>query len=137
MARLSTLGAQQVTSSGSAGRSEMMRGGLPYSLLLRIGVTATLGLGLVVLVGLRPAGWSGWLQLGAGAFCCLIAGWIAATGWSMSYWNRSMARQVATWRRIADTFFAWVEEAPVPAEALHRLKSSLEEAVSANGSGPR
>jgi hypothetical protein len=42
-----------------------------------------------------------------------------------------MARQVATWRRIADTFCAWVEEVPVPTEALHQLKSSLEEAVSA------
>jgi hypothetical protein len=98
--------------------------------LLRIGVLATLGLGLVVLIGLRPAGWWGWLQLGTGALCCLIAGWIAAAGWSMSYWHRTMARQVATWRRIADIFFVWVEEVPVPAEALHRLKSSLEEANS-------
>jgi len=107
----------------------MRRRGFPYSALLRIGVVANLGLGLVVLVALRRAGWSGWLQLGTGAFCCLIAGWIAAAGWSMSYWNRSMARQVATWRRIADTFCAWVEEVPVPTEALHQLKSSLEEAV--------
>jgi hypothetical protein len=108
----------------------MTRRQLPYPVLLRLGIVATLGLGLVVLVGLRPAGWWGWLQLGTGASCCLIAGWIAAAGWSMSYWNRTMARQVATCRRIADTFFAWVEEAPVPVEALHSLKSSLEEAVS-------
>lgn len=98
-------------------------------MLLRIGVVATLGVGLVVLAGLRPAGW-GWLELGAGASFCLFAGWIAAAGWSTSYWSRSMTRQVATWRRIADTLFAWVEEVPVPAEALDRLKSSLEEAVS-------
>jgi hypothetical protein len=107
----------------------MTRSGLRYSVLLRIGVFTTLGLGLLVLVGLRPAGWWGWLQLGTGALCCLIAGWIAAAGWSTAYWNRTMARQIATWRRIADVLFAWVEEVPVPDEALHRLKSSLEEAV--------
>jgi hypothetical protein len=40
-----------------------------------------------------------------------------------------MARQVAVWRRIADAFFAWLEDAPLPPEALHRLKSSLDEVV--------
>jgi hypothetical protein len=43
-----------------------------------------------------------------------------------------MARQVAVWRRIADTFFAWLEEAPLPADSLHRLKSSLDEVVPAS-----
>ena len=65
----------------------------------------------------------------AGAFCCVVAGWLAAAAWSKSYWNRSMARQVALWRRIADTIFAWLEDAPLPAESLHTLKSSLEEVV--------
>lgn len=40
-----------------------------------------------------------------------------------------MARQVMAWRQIADAIFAWVEEVPLPAEALHRLKVSLDEAV--------
>jgi hypothetical protein len=40
-----------------------------------------------------------------------------------------MARQVALWRRIADTFFVWLEEAPLPPESLRTLKSSLDEVV--------
>jgi hypothetical protein len=97
--------------------------------LLPIGLVANFGLGLVLLDRLVPPGWSGWLQLGAGASSCLIAGWIASAIWSRSYWNRSMARQVATWRRITDAFFGWVEELPVSTEALNQLKVSLEEAV--------
>jgi hypothetical protein len=100
-----------------------------YALFLPLGVVANLGLGLFILTGLHPASWPGWLEVGTGALCCVIAGWLAAAAWSKSYWHRSMARQVATWRRIADAFFSWVEEAPVPAEALHSLRSSLEEAV--------
>jgi hypothetical protein len=84
----------------------------------------------VVLWGLiKPDMWSSWLQAGAGAFCCVIAGWLAAAAWSKSYWNRSMARQIAVWRRIADAFFAWIEDVPLPAESVTRLKASLEEAL--------
>jgi hypothetical protein len=99
-----------------------------YSLFLPLGIVTNLVLGGVVLSGLKPHG-VGWLQVSTGAFCCLIAGWLAAAAWSKSYWNRSMARQISTWRRIADAFFTWLEEVPLPAEALHRLKSSLDEAV--------
>jgi hypothetical protein len=97
--------------------------------LLPIGCAASFGLGVALLDRLVPPGWLGWLQLGAGASCCLIAGWIASAIWSRAYWNRSMARQVATWRRITDALFAWVEELPVSTEALNQLKVSLEEAV--------
>jgi TRAP-type C4-dicarboxylate transport system permease small subunit len=100
-----------------------------YGLFLPLGVLANLALGVVMLMGLNPASWSDWLQIATGALCCVIAGWLAAAAWSKFYWNRNMRRQVATWRRIADAFFAWVEEAPLPAESLHSLKSSLEEAV--------
>jgi uncharacterized membrane protein len=99
-----------------------------YSAILPAGVIANLVLGLIVLSGLNPGGY-GWLQLATGAFCCMIAGWLAAAIWSKAYWNRNMARQVAVWRRIADAFFAWLEDAPLPPEALHRLKSSLDEVV--------
>lgn len=104
-----------------------------YSIILPVGVATNLGLGVVVLAGLNPQKWSDWLQVGVGALCCTIAGWLAAAAWSKSYWHRSIAQQVATWRRITDAFFAWVEEAPVPAESLKTLKSTLEEAVP----GPR
>jgi hypothetical protein len=100
-----------------------------YSVFLPLGVIANIGLGVLILSGLRPDGWSEWLQIGTGAFCCLVGGWLAAAAWSKSYWNNTMARQVAVWRRIADAFFGWLEEAPVPAEALTRLKRSLDEAV--------
>ncbi|TAN33889.1 hypothetical protein EPN29_04455 [bacterium] len=100
-----------------------------YGVFIPLGVLANLGLGVMILTGLKPDSWSGWLQVGTGALCCLISGWLAAAAWSKSYWNNCMARQIAVWRRIADAFFAWLEEAPLPAEALYRLKSSLDEVV--------
>jgi hypothetical protein len=100
-----------------------------YRLFLPLGIVANIGLGVWILAGLNPHMWSDWLQLGTGAFCCMVAGWLAAAAWSKSYWSRTMVRQIAVWRRIADTFFTWLEEAPLPPEALHRLKSSLDEAV--------
>lgn len=100
-----------------------------YGLFLPLGVLANLCLGVFILIGLHPQSWPGWLQIATGALCCVIAGWLAAAAWSKSYWHRSMARQVATWRRITDTFFTWIEDVPVTPEALHSLKSSLEEAV--------
>jgi TRAP-type C4-dicarboxylate transport system permease small subunit len=108
---------------------ESRRQKLFYGLFLPVGVMANFALGLVLLTGLNPASWSEWLQIGSGALCCVIAGWLAAAAWSNFYWNRNISRQVAKWRRIADAFFAWVEEAPLPAESLHTLMSSLEEAV--------
>jgi hypothetical protein len=100
-----------------------------YSVFLPLGAVANLTLGLVILVGFRPDSSFGWLEIGTGALCCVIAGWLAAAAWSKSYWNRSMARQVATWHRIADAFFVWLEEAPLPPESLRTLKSSLDEVV--------
>src|SRR5207302_10833802 len=100
-----------------------------FRVFLPLSVLANLCLSLLILTCLHPETWPGWLEVGTGALCCVIAGWLAAGAWSKSYWHRSMARQVATWRRIADAFFAWIEEAPVPPEALRSLRSSLEEAV--------
>lgn len=100
-----------------------------YGLFLPAGVLANLALGIVILTGLGPATWSAWLQIATGALCCMIAGWLGASGWSRFYWTRNMSYQVKTWHRIADAFFAWVEEAPLPAESLHSLKTSLEQAV--------
>lgn len=112
-----------------SGVPESRRQRLFYAVFLPAGVIANLGLGVVILAGLNPERWSDWLQIVTGALCCVIAGWLAAAAWSKFYWHRSMARQVATWARIADAFFAWVEEAPVPPESLNTLKSTLEDAV--------
>lgn len=100
-----------------------------YWVVLPVGAVTNLVLGLIVLTGLKLQSDLSWLELGTGALCCMISGWLAAIAWSRSYWNRSLARQVAVWRRIADTFFAWLEDAPLPADALHNLKSSIEQAI--------
>lgn len=100
-----------------------------FRLFLPIGVVANLVLGVLILTGLKPQSWSDWLQVSTGAFCCVVAGWLAAAAWSKAYWNKAMTRQVTVWRKIADTFFVWLEDAPVPAEALTQLKTSLDEAV--------
>ena len=101
-----------------------------FAVFLPLGVVVNVALGLVIIINaLNPQGWAEWLQVVTGAFCCVVGGWLAAAAWSKSYWNRNMARQVAMWRRIADAFFVWLENAPVPAESLHGLKSSLDEVV--------
>jgi len=98
-----------------------------YQVFLPIAVAVNLGLGVAVLSNLRPDGWLGWLEVGSGAFSCVVAGWLAASAWSKSYWGKAMARQITAWRQIADAIFVWLEEAPLPAEALHRLKAALDE----------
>jgi hypothetical protein len=103
----------------------------PNAVLLPVGMLATFGIGVALMVRLVSPGSSGWLQLSVGASLCVIAGWMASAFWSRVYWNRSVARQVATWRRITDAFFAWVEGLEVSTEALNDLKVSLEEAVPA------
>ena len=105
------------------------RRGTPNAALQPVGMVTALGLGLALLDTLTPHGWAEWLQLGAGASLWLVAGWLASSIWSRSYWNRSMARQVAVWRRITDAWFAWVEDLQVSTEDLNELKVSLEEAV--------
>ena len=106
--------------TGSSGR-------LFYRVFLPIAVVVNLGLGLVILSDLRPDGWLGSLELATGAFCCVVAGWLAAAAWSKSYFGSAMTRQINAWRQIADAIFVWLEEAPLPADALQRLNRSLEE----------
>ena len=111
---------------------ESRRQRLYYTVFLPLGILANLALGLAILMNVMKSGSGvGWLEVGTGAFCCAVAGWLAAAAWSKAYWHRNMARQVATWRRIADTFFDWVEDAPLPEETVYRLKASLDEAVPA------
>ena len=102
-----------------------------FRVFLPVGVVINLALGVFILSGLKPQSWSDWLQIGTGAFCCLVAGWLAAAAWSKAYWSKAMKRQVTVWRKIADTFFVWLEQAPLPADALTQLKTSLDEAVPA------
>jgi hypothetical protein len=104
-------------------------GRLFYRVFLPLGVTVNVGLGVVILSDLRPDGWLGWLEVATGAFCCVVAGWLAASAWSKSYWGSAMTHQITAWRQIADAIFAWLEEAPLPAEALQGLKGSLDDVV--------
>lgn len=100
-----------------------------FKIWLPLGILANLGLGLFILADIGAKAWTDWLQLGTGAFCCMVAGWLSAALWSRIYWNRSMARQIAVWGRIADTFFSWVEDVPLPADAIRRLETSLDQVV--------
>ncbi len=100
-----------------------------YRVFLPLAVAVNLGLGIIVLSDLNPQDWRKALVIGTGAFCCFAAGWLASAAWTKSYWGNTMARQIATWRRIADAIFTWLEDAPLPAEALNRLKRSLDEVV--------
>jgi hypothetical protein len=99
-----------------------------YSIFLPAGAVVNLVLGLIVLTAMQADIFGlSWLELATGAFCCMVAGWLAAIAWARFYWRRSMARQVARWGSIVDTFFAWMEDAPLPAETVKSLKSSLED----------
>jgi hypothetical protein len=98
-----------------------------YRVFLPMGVLANVGLGIIILSYLGPVGWLGWLEVATGAFCCIVTGWLAAAAWSKSYWSSAMTRQIAAWRQIADAIFAWLEEVPLPADSLQRLKRSLDE----------
>lgn len=106
-----------------------------YWVFLPMAVLVNLGLGVLILSYLRPLDWTGWLEIGSGAFCCVVAGVLVATAWSRSYWAHAMSRQIAVWRQMADAIFRWLEDAPLPAEALQRLKRSLDEVVPSRGSG--
>lgn len=105
-----------------------------YHLFLPVAVAVNLGLGLVILSYLKPFDWVGWLELGTGSFCCVVAGILVATAWSRSYWGRAMSRQVLVWRQMADAIFRWVEEMSLSPESLQRLKRSLDEVVPSRGS---
>lgn len=108
---------------------EPSAGRLFYRVFIPIAVALNLGLGIFILSYLRPDGRIGWLEVATGAFCCIVAGWLAASAWSKAFWGAAMARQIAAWRQIADAIFGWLEEAPLPAEALQRLKGALDEAA--------
>jgi hypothetical protein len=113
--------------AGEEGMFERSSGRFFYRVFIPIAVAVNLGLGIVILSYLGPNGRLGWLEVTTGAFCCIVAGWLAASAWSKSYWGGAMTRQIAAWRQIADAIFTWLEEAPLPAEALQRLKRSLDE----------
>src|SRR5437588_2449994 len=105
------------------------RSAIFYRVILPGFTLVNLGLGIFTLTGLGPSGWLKWLELGTGAFCCMIAGLLAGAAWSKFYWGSAMERQVTAWRRIVDAMFGWIEEAPVPADSLRRLKRSLDETL--------
>jgi len=98
-----------------------------YQLVLPVLALVNLVLAVIVVSSLNPSGWMEWLAVATAGFCCTVAGWLAASIWSKSYWARVIARQVTTWRRMADTILGWIEELPVSDEALDRLRRSLDE----------
>jgi hypothetical protein len=109
------------------GRASRRR--LFYSGFLPVAVALNLTFGLVILDDMGPQGWLGGLELATGAFCCVVAGWLAAAAWSRSYWGGAIALQIAAWRQMIDAIFGWMEETPPSAEALQRLKGSLDDVL--------
>ena len=106
-----------------------------YAAVMPIAFGVNLGLGLWILSYLDPGDWLSRVEIGTGAFCCVVAGIIAASAWSRTYWGRAMAKQVEVWRQMVDAIFGWIEDAPVPAESLRRLQRSLDEVVPASDPG--
>jgi hypothetical protein len=100
-----------------------------FKVLLPLFAAANMILGLAVLSELGPHEWLQYLEIGTGAFCCAVAGWLAGSGWSKSYWGESMARQVFAWHRMVDAIFAWVEDLPISAESVNRLRRTLDDAM--------
>jgi hypothetical protein len=122
--------AWQILDTGKGkGMDRRRRGIIFYRVVLPGFTLVNLGLGVLTLMGLRPSGITGYMELFTGVFCCGIAGWLAGAGWSKSYWGSAMERQVTAWRRIVDAMFRWIEEAPVPADSLRTLKRSLDETL--------
>ena len=103
-----------------------------YAVLMPIAFGANLGFGLWILSYLNPPDWLGYLEIGTGAFCCAIAGVIAASAWSRTYWGRAMSSQVEVWKQMVDAIFGWIEDVPLPAESLRKLQRSLDEVVPAS-----
>lgn len=99
-----------------------------FKLVLPILAVLNLALGLLLLSFLPPKGVIGWPVALVAAFCCVVAGWLGASAWSKTFWAIVMTRQIAVWRRMVDAIFEWLEDAPVPADSIERLKRSLEEA---------
>jgi hypothetical protein len=103
--------------------------GLFYRVFMPAAVITNLGLGLVVLATLRPYGWLGDVEVVTGAFCCAVAGWLAATAWMKSYWGGAMARQAKAWMVMVDAILGWLEDTPLPTGALNRLQVTIDRAA--------
>ena len=110
-----------------------MRRSVPKRLFYTVAMPAAfgvnLGLGLWTLSYLTDRQWPDWLELATGAFCCVVAGIIAASAWSTTYWGQAMSKQVEVWRQMADAIFGWMEDVPLPAESLRKLQRSLDDVV--------
>jgi hypothetical protein len=105
------------------------RTALFYRVILPCCVLVNVVLGLYNLSYLKPQGTTGWAVLAGGAFSLILAGFLAGAWWSRTYWRSVMNRQVLTWRGVVDAVFGWIEETPVSADSLRRLKSSIDRSL--------
>jgi len=98
-------------------------------------VATNLALGLYIIASLRPDGWIGWDVALTACLCCFVAGFLTAAGWSRSYWGGVMTRQVGAWRQIVDAIFVWLDDLPVSADAMLKLKRSVDDAIVGGNDG--
>lgn len=106
------------------------RGRLFYRVVLPVLVLVNLSLGLYDLSLVTPRDPVGLGVLAGGAFTLVLAGWLAGAWWSRLYWRGVMHRQVGVWRDVVDVVFGWIEELPLPAESLRRLKTRIDRTIS-------
>ncbi len=105
------------------------RGAVFFRIILPASVATNLALGLYIIASLHPDGWIGWDVALTACLCCFVAGFLTAAGWSRSYWGGVMTRQVGAWRQIVDAIFVWLDDLPVSAEAMLKLKRSVDDAI--------
>ena len=103
-------------------------GTLFFTVVLPCLAILNLALGAALLLSLGPRTWQDRALSAAGAFCCLVAGWLLSAGWSKWYWSRILDHQISAWRSMVNAFVRWLEDAPVPVDSLRRLDRSLRDA---------
>lgn len=102
-----------------------------YRILMPVLVLVNLSLGVFNLaLAVHPATGVTWALVGAGAFSCMLGGWLAGAWWLRCYWKSAMSRQVELWHHVVDAALGWTEEVSAPTDALYRLKRRIDRVLS-------
>jgi hypothetical protein len=102
-----------------------------YRVLMPVLVLVNLSLGVFNLaLAVHPGTGVTWVLLGAGAFSCMLGGWLGGAWWLRCYWKRAMSRQVELWHHVVDAALGWTEEVSAPADAIYRLKRRIDRVLS-------
>jgi hypothetical protein len=100
-----------------------------YRFVLPLLVAVNVGLAVANLLGLQPRRAEAWIQLAAGGFCCLVAGWLVGVAQARAVWRAAAEAQLKRWQRLVEVLLKWLELAPFEASEVSRLKAEAEEAL--------